>query len=104
MDREQSLNAVKSVIGGDKFEGKVDVIVESPYKTYLYSNIGVSIFYDAANEQMEVYVSWKDDSKGKPDFRELGLHQIYSTHFHSFSGQDRHLKWEDGANKLNAAF
>ena len=104
MDREQSLNAVKSVIGGDRFDGKIEVIVESPYKTYLYSNIGVRISFDAANDQMEVSVSWKDDGKDKPDFKELGLHQIYSTHFHSFSGQDRHLKWADGDNKINAAF
>ena len=53
--------------------------------------------------QMDIDVVWEDDSS-QPDYRTLGLHGRYNSHFQEFQYDDGYLRWNDGTASISILF
>ena len=63
----------------------------------------VSATYNIAYMQMDIDVVWEDDSS-QPDYRTLGLHGRYNSHFQEFQYDDGYLRWNDGTASISIFF
>lgn len=104
MSRDRSFAAVKKAIGGgSSFSGKRNVLVSMGERTFLYKDVFVSATYNIAYMQMDIDVVWEDDSS-QPDYRTLGLHVRYNSHFQEFQYDDGYLRWNDGTASISILF
>ena len=104
MSRDRSFAAVKKAIGGgSSFSGKRNVLVSMGERTFLYKDVFVSATYNIAYMQMDIDVVWEDDSS-QPDYRTLGLHGRYNSHFQEFQYDDGYLRWNDGTASISILF
>lgn len=104
MSRDRSFAAVKKAIGGgSSFSGKRNVLVSVGERTFLYKDVFVSATYNIAYMQMDIDVVWEDDSS-QPDYRTLGLHGRYNSHFQEFQYDDGYLRWNDGTASISILF
>ena len=103
MDKNSSFDAVKDAVTNGEFHGKVDVVVSGREYTYIYKQIYVSVYYNVPYMQMNVEISWEDDSS-QPDYKILNLHVGYNSNFQQFSHKNGYLIWEDGSNRISIKF
>ena len=104
MSRDRSFAAVKKAIGGgSSFSGKRNVLVSMGERTFLYKDVFVSATYNIAYMQMDIDVVWEDDSS-QPDYRTLGLHGRYNSHFQEFQYDDGYLRWNDGTASISILY
>ena len=103
MNKDASFMAIKTAIGGERYHGQTNVIVENNGKTYIYKDIFVSVSYNIGYMQMDISLSWNDDSK-QISYQKLGLHVGYNSNFQEFSYNGYDLLWRDGRNKVMVHF
>lgn len=80
-----------------------NVLVSMGERTFLYKDVFVSATYNIAYMQMDIDVVWEDDSS-QPDYRTLGLHGRYNSHFQEFQYDDGYLRWNDGTASISILF
>ena len=97
------IGIVKSAVGGEQFHNYIDVYVQTRQRMYVYKNVYVSVYYDIPYMQMDIEIVWEDDAS-QPDYKQLGLHMGYNTHFQHFSNENSCLTWKDGDNLIQIDF
>ena len=103
MDRDASLMAIKTAIGGERYHGHVNATVENNGRIYLYRDIYASVSYNIGYMQMDLSLDWDDDSN-QINYKKLGLHVGYNSNFQEFSVDGNNLLWEDGKNRITVRF
>lgn len=99
MTNKSNLAVGLFIDGGKKpFNKRLDVLVIAD-KEYLFTNITVTINYNAAYMQYDVVIMWEEDSS-KPDYRTLELHGQYNTNFQIIEHKNCNLSFIDGNNRI----
>ncbi len=80
------------------FSKRQNVLVISD-KEYLFTNITVTISYNAAYKQFDIGIIWEEDNS-KPKYKTLGLHGLYNTNFQIVEYMNDNLTFIDGNNKI----
>lgn len=103
MSKDSSLIAIKTAVGGERYYGRVNAVVENNGKVYLYSDILATVSYNIGYMQMDVSLNWDDDSN-QISYHKLGLHAGYNSNFQEFSYDGYDLLWRDGKNNIIVRF